>query len=198
MEQVEVARWRLTAPHYLSAMVRGGPVEWEHSETDRDTGRQNRKRFVVPVYLDPNNPGDYNYPGEIIVANGPYNRDIVFQGPPTIDMEPLNSAAEALSAEQAKKGQHPIDSLPGQGVSYSEQVLQQFTRQLEAVMAKTPIPQMDPVSAGAVSAEQFAEMQKQMQTLMEQNAQLMDKVYGKDQPEAGEPLDEHEPATRRA
>lgn len=185
--ETQIPRWRLTAPHYLNAVVNGAATEWEQVEVDRDSGKQLRKRYKVPVYLDPKNPGDFNYPGEIIVAHGAYNRDVVFEGPPTIDMEPLNDTAEALSKEAAKRGIHPIESLPSQGVSYGEQVLEKFTRQLEGLMAKNPLAKMDPVSTAQVSVEQFEEMQRQMAQLMEQNARLMEMVTSR--PVAEEPLE---------
>lgn len=191
MEQV--ARWRLTAPHYINVEIAGQHTEWEHTETNRDTGRQARTRFKVPTLLNPDDPTNYNYPGEIIVANAPYGRDLVYKGPPTADMEPLNEAAQAITDAERPKWQHPIESLSG---SYGEAVLDKLSRQLEAVMSKSgPLPQA--TSIGQVSPEQFAEMQRQVQMLMEQNAQLMAKLAGDEVP-ADEPLEEAEPATRRA
>lgn len=115
-----MARWRLKSAHYLN--VPG--TEYELNETSRETGKAVRKRFAVHAYLDPADPSDHNYPaqpsrgeeGSIIVtdkANKQYPRDIVFVGPPTMEMEPLDDEATAISAEWEKKwSQHPIDSLP--------------------------------------------------------------------------------------
>src|SRR6266705_2613092 len=106
-----MARWRLLTGHYLN--VEG--TEWEYKETDRNTGKQARKVFAVPLFMDPNDPSDHNYPGEIIVANiadRAFARDIIFLGDPTPDMEPLDAEAEAISESLAPKWTHPIESLP--------------------------------------------------------------------------------------
>ena len=92
-----MARWRLTQKHYLN--VPG--TEFEYRETTH-YGKQIKKNFPVPMFLDPENPGDCNYnqdgesrsgnsntPGEIIVAwaDGTERpRDIIFTGSPTLDM----------------------------------------------------------------------------------------------------------------
>lgn len=103
-----MARWRLTAAHYLK--VPG--TEWEYKEVDMTSGRQARKVFPVPLHLDPNNPSDCNYPGDIIVKQGKGEpRDIIFEGPPTPDMEPLDDEAEAISAKWREKWSHPIEDL---------------------------------------------------------------------------------------
>lgn len=166
MEQV--ARWRLTAPHYLK--VPG--TEWEHKETDRETQRAVRKMYPVPLLLDPKLPTDWNYPGEIIVSNGPYNRDIVFEGAPTPDMEPLNDAAEAITNAEKPKWQHPIESLASNGQQYADVIFEKLSRQLEALITKQGLPQVATTSVGQVSMEQFAELQKMVEQLAQQNAAL--------------------------
>lgn len=96
-----MARWRIMGKHYLN--VPG--TEYEYRETNETTGKQARKVFPVPLYLDPANPGDRNYPDEIIVAHAAsklFPKDIIFVGPPTLDMEPLDEEAEAISAEMQK------------------------------------------------------------------------------------------------
>lgn len=121
-----MARWRLTASHYLN--VPG--TEWEQKEIDRTTGRQARKIYKVPRLLDPEEPSDLNYPGELIVAHegkGAQPRDYIFIGPPTPDMEPLDDEAKAISANLAKTWKHPVDSLPG---NYSQSMQQEFEKQI--------------------------------------------------------------------
>lgn len=96
-----MARWRVTEKHYLN--VPG--TEYEYRETNETTGKQARKVFPVPLYLDPANPSDCNYPGEIIVthkADKAYPRDLIFVGPPTMGMAPLDEEAEAISAKMEK------------------------------------------------------------------------------------------------
>src|SRR5580704_3501087 len=113
----EAPRWRLTNPHYLKvfALPDGTRCEWEHKETSRETGRSVRKLYPVPILLNPSDPADCNYPGEIIVAHeGDHNltQDIIFEGPPTQEMEPLNDAAQAISDSMRDRWLHPIDTLP--------------------------------------------------------------------------------------
>lgn len=115
-----MARWRLINAHYLPVKSYfGQPVEWEYKETDRNTGRANRKMFPVPLHLDPNQPGDCNYPeeGSIIVCHEGKGlpRDITFYSEPTPEMEPLDEEAEAISASLRGKWEHPIESLAPNG-----------------------------------------------------------------------------------
>lgn len=115
-----MARWRLKSPHYLN--VPG--TEYELQETDRATGKSVKKKFQVGLYLNPDDPTDHNYPGNpsigqegsIIVTDKfdkQFPRDILFLGPPTPEMEPLDEAAEKLTAEWQKKWTKvPVESLP--------------------------------------------------------------------------------------
>jgi hypothetical protein len=134
MEQIP--RWRLTQPHYLN--VPG--TEWEYKETSRDSGKTGRKIFEVPQYLNPNDPADHNYPGEIIVSHGldrQFPKDIVFVGKPTGDMEPLNEEADKISEEESKNWQHPVDTLPAQG-NYSQSLLVGLEAMLSKAMEANP------------------------------------------------------------
>ena len=92
-----MARWKLIEAHYLN--VPG--TTWEAKEVDRSTGRQVKKVFNVPLYLDPKDEADWNYrreqdpdlqDGGIIVclAGKGRPRDIVFEGDPTPCMIPLD------------------------------------------------------------------------------------------------------------
>jgi hypothetical protein len=109
-----MARWKLLKSHYLN--VPG--TEYDVRETHRETGKQVTKRFPVHLFLDPDDRSDHNYPadGLVIVSNRAdklHPRDIVFVGPPTPEMEPLDPEAEKISAEWKKKwDQLPIESLP--------------------------------------------------------------------------------------
>lgn len=111
-----MARWRLMTGHYLNVVSDDEPIVWEHKETDRNTGKTARKAFPVPLLMDPNDPADHNYPGEIIVTNAKdpaFRKDIVFLGDPTPDMMPLDQEAEEISESLASQWKHPIESLPG-------------------------------------------------------------------------------------
>lgn len=178
-----MARWRLTHSHYLN--VPG--TEWEYKETDRTTGRQARKVFPVPLLLNPEDPADCNYPGEIIVSYRANGRDIVFVGPPTPDMEPLDEEAQAISDKERPKWQHPIDSLASQG--YSQSLLDDFMRQMDDIQKGKRAKAAAPVSTSGIDPAAFAALQAQVQGLMEQNAMLQSKL------EPDEPL--NEPQARR-
>jgi hypothetical protein len=121
-----MARWKLLASHYLN--VPG--TEWEQRETSRETGKEVRKRYFIPRLLNIEDPGDWTekyrndlgqvFGGDIIVcfAGRGQPKDIVFEGLPTPDMEPLDEEAEAISAQYRDGWVHPIESLPAQGDTY--------------------------------------------------------------------------------
>jgi hypothetical protein len=168
-----MARWRLTDSHYLA--VTG--TEWEYKETNRETNRQARKVYEVPLYLNPKDASDWNYPqDEAIIVSNKFNpahpRDIVFRGTPTPDMEPLDDEAQAISDAERKNWIHPIESL---NMTYSESRLSEFERGIAELLAKGmpkatgPMPAL---SLSGVSPEAFEKMQAQISELMEQNAKL--------------------------
>lgn len=166
---MEAPRWRLQEPHYLN--VPG--TEWDHKEMNQATRKQVTKHHPVPLLLDPKEPTDWNYPEEIIVAHeveGLRNipRDIIFVGPPTLSMEPLNDAAMKLSNEVASKSKHPIESLPANG--FTEDLLATFTRQLEAVVQKAGGYPKAPNQA--VPDERYDALQAQLNEALEKIAKL--------------------------
>lgn len=103
-----MARWKLTDKHYLN--VEG--TEWEYKET-LDSGKQARKVFSVPTYLDPDSRSDWTEDGMIIVCDGKGRqpRDLIFSGPPTPDMLPLDEEAEAISAQYQHNWIPPIETM---------------------------------------------------------------------------------------
>ena len=163
-----MARWRLTAKHYINATRHGEKTQWMREETNRDTGRVARTLFNVPMYLDPEDPRDQNYPGEIIVAyeKGARPQDLVFTGEPTPDMEPVDEEAQKISDATRPKWKNPIDSLPATGGNYSEALLALLSKQLEEAANKSG------PSARAVDEAAFRKMQEDMKALMESNAKL--------------------------
>lgn len=168
-----MARWKLTDAHYLA--VPG--TEWEYKETNRETGRQARKVYEVPIYLNPKDQADWNYPRDeaIIVANKfdpAYPRDIVFHGTPTPDMEPLDDEATAISDAERSKWIHPIEAL---NMTYSESRLSEFERAIAEHTAKSmaAAPSLPPnLSLSGIDPAAFEKMQQQLATLMEHNAKL--------------------------
>lgn len=163
-----MARWRLNTAHYL--WVPG--TEWEYTEVSRDTGRQARTRFKVCLLLNPNDPADWKQrnQGEITVCHegkGNDRQDYPFIGDPTPDMEPLDDEAQAITDSLAKSWIHPIESLPGQGDAYGENIARIFEKQLSDLVNKIGIPKApENVSAGMVTQAQFDELKKQLDTIL--------------------------------
>lgn len=166
----EAPRWRLLAPHYLNVAQYpdGTKVEWEHKETNAINGRAVRKLFAVPLLLNNEDPNDYNYPGEIIVAmevEGAHNlrQDYIFTGAPTRDMEPLNAEAEALTEQHKARWTHPIDTLPVNGgmsrdeMAFMENMMKAFAQQVGAAQPQVPNT--------SVSREAYDELQERLTKL---------------------------------
>lgn len=162
-----MARWRLTAKHYIHAKRFNEETQWVREETNRDTGRSSRKTYKVPMYLDPENGQDQNYPGEIIVAyeGTKFPHDIILEGPPTPDMEPLDAEAEEISAKYKPGWIDPIESLPANGGNYSEALLEVLSKQLDAASRQN-------ATKPTVDLAAFEKMQADIKSLMEQNAKL--------------------------
>lgn len=171
-----MARWKLLEAHYLN--VPG--TEWEYKETNRETGRQARKIYEVPLYLDPKEPTDWtDRTEELIIVTNKFDpkhpRDIVFRGPPTPNMEALDDEAQAISDKESSKWIHPIEAL---NMTYSESRLSEFEREIAVLLASKvqenrKVPNL---SLGGVSQEDFERLQAQVATLMERNAQLEEAV----------------------
>jgi hypothetical protein len=178
-----MARWRLLEAHYLN--VPG--TEWEYKESDRETGRQARRIYHVPLYLDPKDPADITdrENGWVVVSyrfDRAHPRDIVFTGPPTPNMDPIDDEAEAISQGHIDRGdwKHPIEAL---NMTYSQSVLSEFEQKLAAALVGKIEMQTPPnVSTSGVSQKQFDELQAMVKQLMEQNASLQAQVLDKPRP----------------
>ncbi len=137
-------------------------TEGEYKETDRETGRERRKRFEVPFYAERDS---------IVCQEGRGSpTDTIFRGDPTPDMVPIDDEAKEISASFASKWAHPIESLPGQG--FSSSLLTHLERQLEALAAKAPIP----AASSGISKDDFEDLKSQIDTLMAKNAELEEKM----------------------
>lgn len=158
-----MARWRLTNKHYLN--VPG--TEWEHRETSTTTGRQARTIYKVPMYIDPDDPSNHTPigSGQVIVsyAKGAHPFDLIFEGQPTPEMEPLDEEAEKISAEWKDRWDHPIESLPAQGG---------FTSETKMMMEQFAAAIGTNISAGSVSAKDFETLRVQVAMLVEENTKL--------------------------
>jgi len=113
--------------------------------------------------MDPNDPADCNYPGEIVVchAGKGQRQDIIFVGNPTPDMEPYDEEAEAISASLRQSWEHPIESLPST-MSDGESAF--MAKLMEAV------GQTKPVANASVSIDQYNELKALVEDLKAQLA----------------------------
>jgi hypothetical protein len=158
-----MARWRLSAPHYIYT---DNNTEWEYKETDRTSGKQARKVYQVPEYLD----------AETIVClpGKGLDTDIPIKGGPGPDMVPLDEEAKKLSERLSSSWKHPIDSLPATG-NFSESLLEGMQREVARL---TSVPSPGP-TADSVSPSDFAALQNQVADLIKQNQELMQKLGGR-------------------
>ena len=178
-----MARWRLTQKHYLN--VPG--TEFEYRETTH-YGKQVKRNFPVPMYLDPENPGDCNYgqdgahrnpsdqnnPGEIIVAwadGTEKNRDIIFVGDPTLDMIPLDEKAQEVSASMSVKwGRAFIGDEEDEG-GYTNRLLHELTETLNSFNSTSR-----PSSAVAPDDSRITNLEGQITKMFEMNMALLAKL----------------------
>lgn len=154
-----MARWRLRNPHYLN--VPG--TEYDYKETSEATGKSKRVIFEVPMLLNTNDQSDYNYPGEIIVAHGDAKhepRDIIFVGPPTPEMEPLDDEAQAISDALAPNWIPPVDSLAAQGNGGLSDEAKLMMKEFAGMIGEKLSGNNQPLAS--VSIEEFNALKAQM------------------------------------
>lgn len=180
-----MARWKLIVPHYLFGyppdLAEEG-VEWEYKETDRISGRERRKRFKVPFYMDE---------GSIVCHEGRgLDTDTVFVGSPTHDMLPLDEEARRITASLPAAMSFD-DFFGAQGeTGFSAHILSAIEKQigqLDKKLGGTPIQ----VTESGVSRNEFEALQKQMADLMAQNMKLQEMLISKAAPE--QVIDDLEP-----
>lgn len=106
-----MARWELANAHYLKVEE---PCEWEHNETNLVTGKANRQRFPVPMYLEKGTN----------VCHGRGSRgDVTFIGDPTPDMIPLDDEAQTISDSFQQHWSFKPDSV---GEEYSQSLIKEM------------------------------------------------------------------------
>jgi hypothetical protein len=158
-----MARWKLVNAHHLNC-----DAEWEYQEIDRTTGKQVRKRFPVPRFLNPFDPQDWNYhwgnkdneDGEIIVCYEGKGepKDIIFRGDPTPDMVPQDDEAKVISASFEKRWSYkPETDVPG---GYSQSMIDKFQHEMAESRSKpAEIPGLsDLVTAITKQSENIAKL----------------------------------------
>lgn len=182
-----MARWRVISPHYIYAEQYGQPTEWAREETNRESGRTFRKTMKVPLLVDPNDPSCLNRQGMCVVASKGSEQpgDIVMEGLPTPDLEPLDDEAEAISAEHRHKWVSPIDSLPlTDGESLAAQLIRAFESQIS--IAQT----VQPASLKGVGSTEIAELKAM---ILAQQAQISELVGVKQPVNTEPPLEDIDP-----
>ena len=171
-----MARWLLLQPHYLKV----ADTFWEQTETDRVSGRQKKKKYPVPLHLDPHCAADWNNKpgsssanisrggnsfdeGYITVCHEGKGEphDYVFSGDPTPDMEAIDDEAKAISA--TFQWNDPTRFfVPGEGeMTFAERMI--LTMQEEAKAQASP-------------ANDLVVMQKQMNETMAMMAQVLSRL----------------------
>jgi hypothetical protein len=164
-----MARWKLTEPHYLA--VEG--TKWEYSEVDRVTGRPKRTQFPVPLHLDPNVESDWTHrydawTGDVIVSNGQGTqdpKDLIFTGPVTPGMLPMDDEAKAITAKAAKDRWKPTADLSpeAQNQSFTNQLLSGFIDEMTSLKTNVAAaPQVAGMEAFMESMTQMMKMQTEI------------------------------------
>ena len=159
-----MARWQLSEHHYIHALPPDlEAVEWEYKEIDRTSGRERRRRYIVPMYCEK----------ETIVSrkHSLQRGDFLYEGEPTGAMTPLDKEAEEISAKYAHKWNMPQDFTVG--MSFNDALLDMLQKQFSAAAAgSTP----EPVAVVGVSRKEFEALQKQLESIMVQNSELQEKA----------------------
>jgi hypothetical protein len=165
-----MARWKPTAKHYFHARQFGQPTEWQREEVNVQTGRAFRKSYVVPMFIDPDDPWCINrHLGYCVLATEGCAQpgDIeIFNFKPTPDMEPLDDEARALSEAERPNWINPIDGLsPQMGEDFAQQLLGALQQRANSIQF---VP-----SAGVQPSAEFSELkglvaaqQRQIETLI--------------------------------
>lgn len=159
--------------HYLT--VPG--THWEQNETDRNTGKSNRKVHNVGLLLNPDDAADCDRNGEIIVysavegGRGPkFGHE--FLGEPTPEMEPINDEAQTISDSLRAKWEKPFDSFQtAADGDFSTRLLAGIEKALNKASQNTgdvPGATVVPITEYNALKDQMAEMQKQMDAIMAQ------------------------------
>lgn len=140
-----MARWKLMTPHYIFTTQ---ITEWEYTAVVG--GKQVRRRFTVPRFIDPNDPGDWtnrwgmangnnfvgNEEGITVVAYEGKGQpgDIIFSGDPTPDMMPMDDEASEISAQFTGRWAYKPDNAE---MSFSQSLVDA----IETIVEAKPEPQ---------------------------------------------------------
>ncbi len=157
-----MARFRLRGKHYSMTVP---PMEWEQREISQETGKQGIHRYKVPRLIDPDDPSDC-WQGECVVStkfDPRFPRDIVIEGGPTPEMDPLDDEAVEMM-----KGVDRADPFEGyDDRSYADRLIEGLHK-MAAEQQSKPAPSMD-VSA---LQRELAEMREAMAELKKSNRRI--------------------------
>jgi hypothetical protein len=166
-----MARWKLLEGHYIHAKRDGQATEWEYKEVNRANGREIRKKFQVPLHLDPKIETDWTHrpdgpwnDGIIVVAlegtTDPHDI-IIAEKDVTPGMEPLDDEARKITA-QASKRWIKVDG--DENATYSERLLDKFIQQLADTQA---------TATQAPPTQGLDKVLEAMTAMMEQNQKIL-------------------------
>lgn len=193
-----MARWKLTAEHYLN--VPGTRWEDKFGVTSKKQGA-GQVYFDVPKHLDPKDPKCWNWrydqdSGDCIVCyegkGDPSGKDIVFVGPPTPDMLPLDDEAKAISAKMDGKW----SGLNAEVMAEVSDPDNPMVNTMESRMTKAILTDLGAKLAAASVANQQAstgdskamdQLLATMNKMMEQNAQLIAVLAAQAQAQSADP-----------
>ena len=164
-----MARWKLACSHYINTVRQ---AKWRYSHTDRTTGENVEKEFIVPRLLDVNDPKCWtnrltmgapvsvggsadNSEGEIIVCHPGKGEksDVEFLGDPTPDMIPYDEEAETISATFKDHWAYKPDTVDNSGFS-------------QALVDRMEVP-------STVEVEGMKDLVAAMTAMVAQNAELI-------------------------
>src|SRR5713226_7272223 len=162
-----MARWKLTAKHYLEALQFGQPSEWQREEINVQTGRAFRKTYPVPMFIDPDDPFCINRTtGFCVIAmeGSAQPGDLECKNfKPTPDMEPLDEEARQLSEVERPHWINPIDGLsPTMGEDFANQLLAALQQQMNKTQVGSTGSNAEVSNLSALVAAQ----QKQIESLI--------------------------------
>jgi hypothetical protein len=137
-----------------------------------------RKALLVPMLIDPGDRGCINkHEGICIVAykGSEHPGDIVFFGPPTVDMEPIDDEATAITMEWRKEWSKnaAFDTFMISGEDYGKSILRMLESQLSDSMRSNK-----PVSLAGASESSMADLKAMIEAQQRQIQQLINGGVG--------------------
>jgi hypothetical protein len=169
-----MARFRLTDKHYINILGCDWEEKQELQTKVRGRNRLHKRSHAVPMYLDPKDMADHNYPGEIVIATEEDRRypDDYIVGPGfivTADMSAIDDEGEEMITEWKRTytGAYPIETLEG---TMGDTILAKLSRQLDALSGGNP------TGPSTVSAGEVAKLRSENEDIKAQLAAMMERL----------------------